>query len=61
VTIVHSKLLRADHVHGAAGVTVSVHCGGLGCPDPDFVYAETTTDADGAFHLAVPDLPRIAP
>jgi hypothetical protein len=71
VTIVHSRLLKADHTHGAAGVTVSVHCGGIGCPDPDFVYAETTTSADlsttssiaesGTFSLAVPDLPRVTP
>jgi hypothetical protein len=70
VTVVHSKLLKADHLHGAAGVTVSVHCGGIGCPDPDFVYAETTTsfdldpaapDTSGEFSLAVPDLPRITP
>jgi hypothetical protein len=51
-------LVRPDS-SPAAGVTVSVRCGEQACPDPDFVYAETVTDAQGRFRLAVPDLTRV--
>jgi hypothetical protein len=53
-----SGVLERSGNNPAAGVTVSVRCGGQGCPDSSFVYAETVTDAQGKFRLAVPDLTR---